>query len=249
MLNDNINEEIEETVEEEVQDIEQPVEEVQSTAESVESINFRKMREDREKDREARIRAEYEAEKMRDYINSLEAQKQQQSSEPDMAEDDYVEYKDFKNVRENQRRQAEQVSSYEKALVRQERQLAKMRLLSEYKDYDSVVTQENLDLLERLHPEVSPAIINAASEYDCGKAAYLFVKKFVKEDQQRAYTNQTAKKNLAKPMPAASVSAQDSNSPLNQVNNYVKDYTNINFNDDYWENLRREKEAAIRSKK
>lgn len=252
MTNDNLNEEIEPTEQEEVsqepEQTQQPVEAALSPNESIESINFRKMREDREREKEARIRAEYESDRMREYINSLETQKQK-ANEPEALEDDYVEYKDFKNVKENQRKQAEQVSAYEKALIRQEQQLAKMRLLSEFKDYDSVVTQENLDILERNHPEVAPAIINAASEYDCGKAAYLFVKKFVKENQSRAHANQTVRQNLAKPMPAASVAAQDGNSPLNHVNNYAKDYSNINFNDDYWENLRKEKEAAIRSKK
>jgi len=216
--------------------------------ESIESINFRKMREDREREKEARIRAEYEAEKMREYINSIEAQKQK-PVEPETFDDDYVEYKDFKSVKDNQRKHQEQAIRYERMLSDQEKQLARMRLISEFKDYDSVVTEKNLNALERKHPELSPAILNAASEYDCGKAAYLFVKKFVAEEQSRAYANNAAQQNLTKPMPAVSAGAQESDSALNKVNNYARDYTNINFNDDYWENLRKEKEAAMRKKR
>lgn len=243
MINEDNNNEIEPTQEENAE----PVEAVATPNESIESINFRQMREDREREKEARIRAEYESDRMRDYINNLETQKQnkQKQEESEILEDDYVEYKDFKNVRENQRQQAEQVNSYKDALYRQEKQIAKMRLTAEFPDYDSIVTQANLDLLEKTHPEVAPAIINAASEYDCGKAAYLFVTKFVKEKQNNAYANQTVKQNLAKPMPAASISAQDNDSPLNQVKSYAKDYTRINLKDDYWENLRREKESAM----
>ena len=244
MTNDEMDNEVT-PVQEEVSEATQVAPEAN---ESVESINFRKMREDRDKDREARIRAEYESEKMREYINNIEAQKQKQS-EPEVLDDEYVEYKEFKNVKDNQRIHQEQSIRYEKMLSDQEKQLARMRLVSEFKDYDSVVTEKNLDVLERKHPELSPAILNAASEYDCGKAAYLFVKKFVGEEQARAYTNNAAQQNLTRPLPAVSAGAQESNSPLSKVNNYAKDYININFNDDYWENLRREKESAMRKRK
>lgn len=223
----------------------QPQQQEEVGAETIESINFRKMREDRERDREARIRAEYEVEKMREYISNLNAQQSKKEEEDTEIDDDYVDYKDFKEVK---KKQEEQSRRYEQALSNQERQLAQMQLLSEFKDYHNIVTEENINMLEKRHPEVAPAILNATSEYNCGKAAYLFIKKFLKEDRELAHTNNTAQKNLAKPMPAVSVSPQESNSPLNEVNNYVKDYTNIDFNDEYWTNLRKEKETAIRKK-
>ena len=251
------NEEIQEQVETQEQPDLQEQSEIQEQEEqqeaapapSPEETNFRRIREEREREKEARIRAEYEAERLKEYIQSLQSQnapKQEKVETSPYNDDDYVEYRDLKEFRS---KQDETFKRQQELLQAQENEIARIKLTSEYNDYYDVVTPENLEALERTHPEVAPAILYAKTQYESGKSAYKLIKQFVKKDRDVAYNRHQAKNNLNKPMPSASVNPQTGNSPLSKINSYQKDYTNINFEDDYWVNLKKEQEAAMKRAK
>ena len=162
------------------------------------------------------------ARELREIRAKLEPQ-QMIEPEPDVYvnPDDYVEGKhlnayDKKLKRLEQemiaaRKQAEQISS--EALIR-----------AKYPDFDSVVTSESLQALQRDHPEIAATIAANPNLQTQAGAAYKIIKQLGTKpnyDTEQAIID----KNQAKPKPLASLSPQHSDSPLTHANAFANGLT------------------------
>jgi hypothetical protein len=109
------------------------------------------------------------------------------------------------------RKQAEQLSS--EAIIR-----------AKYPDFDSVVTNESLQALQRDHPEIAATIAANTNLQTQAGAAYKIIKQLGSKPD---YSNEQAiiEKNLAKPKPLASLSPQHTDSPLTHANAFANGLT------------------------
>ncbi len=103
---------------------------------------------------------------------------------------------------------------------------AETRLKSQYSDFDSVVTPDNIATLKEDYPELAQAIIATPDLYAKGKTAYMLLKKFgIAADPVVVAEKALVQKNAAKPRPLASVAPQQGQSPMSQANAFANGLT------------------------
>ena len=196
--------------------------------------------------REARWRAEKEAQELRAELERERSSKRKpEPEEPryEAVEDDsLVEGRHLSAVERKIQALEQKLAGYEQesATTRIEREIK-----SEYPDFDSVVSSKNLEILKQDFPEVARTIFAGTDLKDKSKAAYLFMKKMgiAKEVNVQASADKVqALKNSVKPKPASSISPTKS-SPLNTVYNLTRD---TEITDDLQDQLMRMNEAAMR---
>jgi outer membrane biosynthesis protein TonB len=203
-----------ETVEVPTQDVapevkEVPQNEVEAEAapkkvETPQQVNFRNLRQQKE-----------QAEKERDEaLRALQSKSATPTLEENfnLASDDLVE---GKHLQAQQRR-----------LQELEGQVMEAKLKAQYKDFDAVVSKENVDNLKSQYPELAQTIGQSGDLYGKAVSAYTMIKKLGihvedthKEDRERAQANS------AKPRPLASVSPQQGDSPLSHANAFANGLT------------------------
>lgn len=154
-------------------------------AETQEQINWRKFREVREQERKAKeesdraaAKSAAEAEALKKAMEALlnkptpnQSNTQYQSNE-DMTEDQRIDA--MIDARFRQRQQQE-----DQARLQKEQQDAPNRLKRDYKDFDQVCSQSNLDYVEYHYPEVANAFNGRPDSYDKWVDIYKAVKRFV----------------------------------------------------------------------
>lgn len=201
--------------------------------ETQEDINWKKFREERAREREEAKRREElllkKEEEARALQEALKAamenkgssltQAEQEQIIADLEDNDIPMGKDIKQFlaryvpdtvedilakREQKRREQEQ----EKA----QSEMPK-RLRENIPDFDSVMTQENVDYLEYHHPEVADLITKMPSGYDKWSNAYKLVKKLVPNADRPINDHKRANENLAKPQVAAAGNSGHSAEP------------------------------------
>lgn len=169
--------------------------------ETVEQINWKKFRQDREVERKLKEEAlkrasEKEAEAqalkaaMEAILNKPQPQQSQQTNQyyqEDQTEDQRIEAK--VNAAIALKEQQMEVQRRQKEAVELPQKLA-----STFSDFNAVCSTENLDYLEYHYPEVASAFRHAPDGYDKWAAVYKAVKRFVpvpdsKKDQQKAERN------------------------------------------------------------
>src|SRR5947207_2863958 len=145
-------------------------------------VNWQRFREEKERDRKARIEAEKEAQKRKEEAEALKAaleavvSKPQQQSYSDNGEEETEDQRIEKKVNAAIER--------EKKLLREEqekRQVEEMpkRINQDFKDFNRVVTEENIDYLEYHHPEIASAFKYMPEGYEKWASLYKTVKKLV----------------------------------------------------------------------
>ena len=145
--------------------------------------NWKKFREEREKDRKARLEAEAQAKKKAEEAEALKAAMDAllNKNQPQQQEDVYEGYETdeqrvsrlVKEQLENERRNYEQQRQVE------EQKNLPQRLNSEFKDFNTVCNTENIDYLEYHHPEIAKAFTYMPENYDKWASLYKTVKKMV----------------------------------------------------------------------
>lgn len=175
----------------------------QAQPDTQEQINWRKFREVREQERKAKEEsdriatqksAEAEALKkaMEALLNRQQPQQQQSyASNEDMTEDQRIDA--LIEARFKQRQQQE-----EQARFQREAEEAPYRLKREYKDYDQVCSQENLDYVTFHYPEVANAFTGRPDGYEKWVDIYKAVKRFVPNPDSKKDSTK-ADKNFNKP--------------------------------------------------
>ena len=158
--------------------------------------------------RESKERAERERDEALQRMRAYEAQAQQKPVKQ-LREDDIPEWGDVS--RELQRIEASN---------------SEMRLKVQYPDFDAVVTQENIRTLREQHPEIAAMLSSSGDIYTKGSSAYKIIKNMgIAQDQTSLQEKEIAQRNAAKPRPLSSVSPQQGDSPLSNVNAFANGFT------------------------
>jgi hypothetical protein len=214
---DQIIEQEQYSVQEEQQQESEPVE----TIESVKAMNYRMMR-------EAKERAERERDEAMKYAMSFQQQKQKQV-EPEV-EEDYLsglgidndglaEGKHLRQVLKEVRELKKELNSYKSKSTLDH---VEVRLKTQYPDFDNVVTKDNIDTLASINPDLAEMIHNTPDMYKKAKIAYDMVKQLgIYKDRSFDNEKVVAHKNAAKPRPLASVSPQQGDTPLSKANAFA----------------------------
>lgn len=99
-----------------------------------------------------------------------------------------------------------------------------MKLRSEFKDFDSVVNKDNIDILRERYPEVADTIFSSNNLYHKAKTAYTVMKKLgIALDNDTLSQGGKISKNLEKPRASNSASPTNSSTPLSKLNEYDRD--------------------------
>ena len=156
-------------------------------------------------------------------MNQQKANKMQidDSDDFDMSDDTYVEgkhlkkyVKTLKQELKNQRQQFEEFN--QKNSVAQ----AEMRLKSQFNDFDSVVSRENLEKLSMKRPELYRSIISNPDLYDKGHAAYEMIKNSGILTNQYEDIDRRVEENKLKPRSASNAAPQSGDTPLSRAGDY-----------------------------
>ncbi len=211
-------------VEEEVEEYE---EEELVVEETPQKMNFRMIRERAE-------RAERERDEAMKYAMSFQQQKPQQQVQQSEPEDDYsdigldddglAEGKHLKKVLKEMRELKKEMHAYKTKATNDS---VEVKLKSQFPDFDRVLTQENIQSLSSMNPDLADMISQTPDMYKRAKLAYDMVKQYgIYKDTPVKNTlydveKAVAQKNAAKPRPLASVSPQQGDSPLSKANAFA----------------------------
>lgn len=149
------------------------------------------------------------------------------------------------DLRPNDLAEGKHISKVQNKIQSLEHQLIETRLRAQYPDIDSVVSQDNLAILQRDYPDLATTIGASKNLYSKAVAAYTILKKLGIHSDVSPYAQEKAiaHKNASKPKPLASVSPQQGDSPLSHANAFANGLT-----DDLKRKLHQEMMAAIRSR-
>jgi len=173
--------------------------EEQEAPESDADRNFKALREERERDRQAREEAErramqIEAENkaIKEMLAAQQQPQQTQQQASDYDPDDWATYGEVDKVKA------------ELAALKQEN--FRNRIYRDMPDFDKVVNQENLKKFEAAEPEIAGALNEVQDPYKAGVAAYKYLKQFLpQETPQQKQAKQRVADNAKRPGSLASV--------------------------------------------
>lgn len=158
--------------------------------------NWRKFREEREKDRKARLEAEKIAEQKKAEAEALKAAMETLLVKPvHIPEPAFHVESNGEDVIEKKIQMAleKERQKYENEQRQREQQQLPQKLEQTYRDFNQVCSTENLDYLEYHYPEVASAFKYMPDGFEKWSSIYQSVKRFVpqghKEDQKRIEQN------------------------------------------------------------
>ncbi len=190
----------------------------QEAQESDAARNFRALR-------EAKERAERERDEALRIVTQIHSQKKTDPIEEDedihLNPDDLVEWK---HVDKKIKKLESQIKNYQSQSTVA---ATEARLKSQYPDFDSVVSQQNVAQLSSQYPELANALASTNDLYSQAVSAYTLIKKLGISPEEDAYAKdrERAKTNASKPRPLASVSPQQGDSPLSRANAFAQGLT------------------------
>lgn len=195
---------------------EQPVEAVAKPVETPAQMSFRQLREKAE-------RLERERDEYARQVQRQVRQQPQEEPEEDIRinPDDLVEGKHLTRYEKKLKKLEEamkvsQKQSYDAA--------AEHRVRTEMPDFDNVVTQDTLYILQSQFPELAASINANPDLYSKAKAAHQAITKLgITPDYSTEQT--TINKNINKPKPLASIAPQQGDSPLTRANAFANGLT------------------------
>lgn len=154
---------------------------------------------------------------------------QQERATPETAPtDDYdSEYDDMyvnrKQLSQREQKMRQEIDAQRKEMeaIKQQTQMqmAEQRLKAQYKDFDAVVTEENLEKLKQIKPAAFRSIASTPDLSDKGEMAYDLLRQYgiVKDKDDE---DLKVEQNQQKPRAANTVAPHMGESPLSQVGNY-----------------------------
>ncbi len=182
------------------QSISQTVEAVQAAPqESIEDINWRKFRQNREEERKQREAAERyarekekEAEALKKAMEALVSRPERSNNEErELSEDEVIDKKVQHAIKMRE-------LEIEKQRIEREKYEYPTRLTSTYKDFNEVCTAENLDYLEYHYPEVARGYKHMPDGFDKWEGLYQSLKRFI-PNKNSTKDSKRADNNLSKP--------------------------------------------------
>lgn len=176
--------------------------------------------------REARERAERERDELIRILQMQQLQQQSQQKQPE-PEPENLEIQDDalvegKHVRQMHKKIQELERRVQENLSRTAESMTEARIKTSYPDFDKVVSSENIELFKQQYPELAQTLHSTADLYSKAVSAYTLIKQFgIYKDPVFENDRQRALKNANKPRPLASVSPQQSDSPLSRANAFA----------------------------
>lgn len=237
---DSVPDEIEEeySVEEE---FDQPHETEEVVQEELERVvpptksageNFKELRLARERAEKEKEKVEKERDALLAHLLSMQGTKKESPKveeldfdEFSVSDDAFIEGRDYKRLAQHSRKQAEltarKLKEYEQRI---EDMATEARIRTQYPDIDQVVTDENVYLLRERYPAIAKSLNNAPNDWDKYSSVYTLIKELgIHKSRSYEYDKLKAVSNSQKPKPAASLSPQQGDSPLTQVNAFIQD--------------------------
>lgn len=218
--------------------VQEPVEQEdyeEDEAQEVEELVLTKHQMDFAAIRKAKVKAERERDEL---MRILAAQSNQQPQKQSMHEeeqefsididdDSLVEGKQIKQLLAEMKHMKKELRSYQTQSGKQAQQTVDMRLRSQYPDIDQVLTSDNIDMLRQMDPDLAETIGDSKDMYKKASLAYKMIKQYgiVKDKQPSSHEQLLAKKNSLKPKPLASISPQQGDSPISNVNAFANGLT------------------------
>jgi len=205
-----VNTSVEEVVEQQQVPKEEP-------KESSQQINFRNLRE--EKERLERELYEYKR---------MQQQKEQQPNPDDdieinIGDDDLFEGKHYRKLQKQLKKQQEEFKRYQQQAMLTS---TETKLKTQYSDFDKVVSVDNIKKLRELEPELSDTIASNQDIYTKAVSAYKMIKKLgIYVEDSFNNDRELAQRNSLKPRPLAAVSSQQGDSPLHKANMFAQGLT------------------------
>ncbi len=216
-------------------EVEQEYEEPQPPVETQGAKNFRMVRERAE-------RAERERDEIMRWAMNQNKQPEQKIVEPkedysdiNLDDDALMEGKHAKRIQSQTKKTSKDLENLREEV---KNEMSDLKLRYKYPDIDTVVNSDNIELLKSMNPELVEAIISMNDTYKKGKLAYESIKQYgIIKDKSYEYNKVLAQNNSAKPRPIASLSPQQSRSPLSNVNGFANAPDTQETKDKVWRDM------------
>lgn len=202
-------------------------------AESKREENWRTIRDAKEKAERDRERAERERDALMQRLIEIEtskSQRQYQEQEPepdynfDIEDDALLEGKHAKKMLGQMKQMKRQIDQYQSM---SQQNAVETKLKQQFPDFDTVVSRENVEILNEEFPEVAASLRDTQDLYTKGSAAYKIIKRMGIYRDNGDIMAQKAKviQNLKKPKSVAAVAPQQSDSPLTKVSSFDNEFS------------------------
>lgn len=172
------------------------------TKDQLEERNFARLR-------EKALRAERERDEALRLVREMDAQKQKPVEEEvgiNLGDDEIAEGKHLKNVARELRELKNELKKYKQESATT---TVETKIRSNYPDFDSVVSRDNLESLRNSYPELAQTLLTSNDEYSRAASAYTLIKKLgIDSSGSYEMDKQKVQQNAAKPKPLASLTAQ-----------------------------------------
>lgn len=209
------------------EDVKQDLQSTQATdasSETPEQINWKKFREEREKERKQLDQERKDKESANKEAQALKAAMDAILNKPHPSQQQSVPDNNYEDESEEQRIDKKVNAALEKRyqqeqIERQKREAAELpiNLQKAYGDFNQTCTTENLDYLEYHYPEVATPYKHMPDGFEKWSSIYKAVKKFVPNTDSRKESNR-AEKNFTKPQSASTPGVSQSG---NATSSYV----------------------------
>lgn len=139
----------------------------------------------------------------------------------DIADDNYIEGKKYKKDVKSLRREVQNTRKEFAEFVQQSSMAnAESRLMTQFSDFNNVVSKENLQRLADEKPVLYRTIMANQDIYDRGYTAYELLKTSGIIENSYAPTDKRLEENKTKPRSSANASPQVGDTPLSRVGDY-----------------------------
>lgn len=192
--------------------------EVKPVAQTVsdKELNFRRLEQAKEAEREARLRAEMRNESLEREIQSIKQMLQPKDEDPLEGVEDYVDPARLRATLAKQearfRKEAEEIAQRKYEQIEKEREAKSFheRLRSRYNDYDNVMSENAIADLEKTNPEFLEAVLEIPDDFKRREKTYKFLKAKEQKPAPKASIQEVVEENKKNPYYIAPGSGQPS---------------------------------------
>jgi hypothetical protein len=152
---------------------------------------------------------------------SQQAPQEEEEEEISVDADALVEGKHLSKVNKHIKKLEAQLHQYQQQTVLS---ATEMRLKTQYPDFDSIVSKDNLESLRLAYPEIAQTINSSSDLYSKAVSAYTMIKKLGINEESETFDEEKAviHKNANKPKPSAVLKPQQGDSPLTKANAFAQ---------------------------
>ena len=177
------------------------------TQASDKELNFRRLEAAREADRERALRAEMQVEQMRAEMQEIKTMLQPKEEDPLDGVEDFPDAAriraKFAKERALSRKEQEEIAArtYEKMRQKDLQENYLQRLMTAYPDFNQVVSQENLEMLNKVDPDFVETALRVPDQYEKRELTYKKLKRHLAQAkvEPKASIKEKVKENAENP--------------------------------------------------